>query len=303
MSEATTLASPLKDESSVTTVHLIGDGEDGSGLLQTGSDNHNVEDSAAATTKTATATHFLEELPLHLLRHILCQLPTVRALASASLAHRSFYEAYHDDPLGIMAAILDAQIPSADLRGYCAAACLAKTVDCSKASTMTAFLAEHISRTASTTTTTPEARGCDSTRRSLLGSGFPQPAERFLVAMSDLHVVVEYFARAFLRDVAEPAHHVFGAASFAGVPSEQEVVRIQRALYMFHVYCVLFSAASRSGRVGFGFSLMLLREELFGAFSPWGREQIVSIFEYMERVARRGESTILYTYTNTHIRV
>lgn len=210
----------------------------------------------------------ITELPLHLLRDILTHLHTVDSLVSCAQSHRSFYAAYSDNPVGLISGIIDRQIPR-DVRPYCAAACFARTsrVDVRSPESIRAFLAEHV------------ASGGHYYTRGMLR--FLVPDTPTLRRMSTLHVAVEHFTQRFLEYAAEPAHHVFGAECFFRPPTEMELLRIQRALYMFELYCRLFCIRHQPlpGETVEG----LLADSFHNSFSPWVREQIASMFRYLRR--------------------
>ena len=97
--------------------------------------------------------------------------------------------------------------------------------------------------------------------------------------VSQLHYHVEYFANDFatekLASEAQPR------------PSIQEEHRIQRTLYLWELFCILYRTQSQDP-----FSQMVSvgqrRGILFPKFAPWEHEQMACIHEYIETKLKTG---------------
>ena len=109
-------------------------------------------------------------------------------------------------------------------------------------------------------------------------------------AISRTHSMIQYFTRDLLRDTLPLVHQHLGLQRPDWTTaSADEEFRIQRAMYLFQMYCNLFRDINRDreSRLSFGVTL----HSLFENFSPWTNEQLGCIHDYFERVLSRGRSS------------
>lgn len=247
------------------------------------------------------------ELPLHLLSMILTKLECMQSLGAAILSHSSIYAAFCDDEKHIVQCILRNQIPP-ELMHYAAAAFESNFVDNSNE--------EHVGVLIGTTfegwfrlkNDSPFQQWCLDRMfdHFLSGDGvrsifartydileYESLDGRTIASMfSKTHTVVDYFCTRFLSERLPLSQRLLRRRlSGNKPPSEKELFRIKRALYLFEIYCnVVFQRESdfHPDRQTKHSRKHYLEWYFIGSFSPWVNEQLACVHDYLEEVLSKA---------------
>lgn len=221
----------------------------------------------------------ISQLPLHLLRVILSQLDSIRTLGAAILSNSSFYAAYKEAPLdGLIFDILSRQIPRCILP-YAAALHEANSIDNFDLAGPQKFMTDWFDR-----------------------NNFPnsicfyrlQPGDITLSVASEIskaHLVVEHFTQDAIQEMSSHSQQWLGTGcSTHKQATSDETFRVQRALYIFQVYCTLFFRKSEDFAPDEQRERQLssiMDHHFFDHFSPWVTEQLACVHDYLERFLSR----------------
>lgn len=219
-------------------------------------------------------------MPLHLLALVLSQLDSIPTLASAILAHSSFYAAFDEDRNRIARAVLVNQIPP-EILDYAVPTYLASSgkIDRSDLRSISKFLTRQFSGVLPARLRWP----CE-----LAAERGPVDMNLFS-ALSRTHCIVEHFTRDFLQDTLPLLPNHLGLRRQAcSAASPDEVFRIQRAIYRFQLYCNLFRFPYTRQQIAHDLE-SLLTVCFFGPFSPWVNEQLACVHDYFERILSRSK--------------
>jgi hypothetical protein len=246
----------------------------GSGYSQCPSNDISMEDSGLSKTARNTAIEpSFSRIPLHLWTIVLMNLDSMESLSAAIFAHSSFYNAFMEMRDQIIRAIITNQIP-ANLMAYARRTWRAASSSYkrSKVLKLGRFLhdAEFMFELA-------EPDICFQPLQLT-----PQIAN----SLSKTHSRVQYFTKQYIDTTLPKARRHLGVRRSCTGASEDEIFRIQRAIYRFQWYCNVlnypFSGKERK-LLGTGLGVWF-----FHPFSPWVNEQLACIHDYFERVLSEG---------------
>lgn len=245
------------------------------------------------------------ELPLHLLSTILTKLECMQSLGAAILSHSSIYAAFHDDAKHIAQCILRTQIP-AELMHYAAAAFESSLNDNSDRRMGLVLLGKAFNGQFRPENGPPFQRWCLDWMfdHSLSGDGvraifarsstwdIPEydalDANTIASMFSKTHAVVEHFCSRFLAERLPLWQGLRGQLHPGNeCPSEKEVFRIKRALYLFQIYCNMnfpHGSGFETSEEARDIQAQYVKCYILGSFSPWVNEQLACVHDYLEEV-------------------
>lgn len=103
------------------------------------------------------------------------------------------------------------------------------------------------------------------------------------IKFSKVHRHVQFFTNEFCSSVLS-VHPITGKPDPEyGPPSSSELCRIQRVLYRFELYCVLFRIREPASKNKERFELEEQQALFFTKFRPWENEQLACIHDYLIR--------------------
>lgn len=225
----------------------------------------------------------LLRMPLHLLSIVLSQLDNIQSLASAIHSHSSLYAAYNEDRDTIVRTIIGNQIPDVIMEFYAFPTYLSSFPDLDRSD---------IDRLSDILTCSHDFpyiwRNCSRAEGRL-------PINRHLAStISRTHTIIEHFTRDLLEDSLPLVRKHLGLRRRdCSTASDDEVFRIQRAMYRFQLYCNLFQYPYTRKQI-FHRLGPILHVYFFNPFSPWVNEQLACIHDYFERVLSRSTSSKVF---------
>lgn len=245
-----------------------------------------------------------QKLPLHLLSMIMVELDCMQSLGSAILSHSLMYAAFCDDTKHIVQSILRNQIPP-ELMHYAAAAFESKFIDNRNGPRVGSFLGTAFEGWFRVQNGAPFQRWClkwmfkkNFVRgygvRTIFGRNrditeyAALDGKTIASLFSKTYTIVDYFCTSFVNERLPLSQGVItGQTSGNRHPSNREIFRIKRALYLFQIYCnIVFQRESdfhpdrQTKRIRKGY----LDIHFFSSFSPWVKEQLACIHDYLEEV-------------------
>lgn len=248
-----------------------------------------------------------QELPLHLISMILVELDCMQSLGSAILSHSLIYAAFCDDAKHIVQCVLRNQIPP-ELMHYAAAAFESNFVDNRNGSRVGSFLGTAFEGWFRVQNGAPFQQWCldwmfDNFMRgygvrTIFGRNrditeyAALDGKTIASTFSETHIIVDYFCTSFVN-ARLPLSQGFinRQTSTNRHPSDRELFRIKRALYLFQIYCnVVFQRESdlRPDRQTKQIRKGYLDIHFFSSFSPWVKEQLACIHDYLEEVLSKA---------------
>lgn len=245
------------------------------------------------------------EIPLHLLSTILAKLECMQSLGAAILSHSSIYAAFHEDAKHIVQCILRSQIP-AELMHYAAAAFESSINDNSVRRMGLVLLAAAFNNQFRPENGPPFQKWCLDWMfdHSLSGIGvraifarshswdIPEydalDANTIASMFSKTHAVVEHFCSRFLAERLPLWQGLRGQLRPGnGCPSEKELLRIKRALYLFQIYCNMnfpHGGGFETTEEARDIQAQYVKCYILGSFSPWVNEQLACVHDFLEEV-------------------
>lgn len=250
-----------------------------------------------------------EDLPLHLLSMILAELECMQSLGSAILSHSSMYTAFCDDTKHIVQRILTNQIPP-ELMHYAAAAFESNFVDNRDSSRVGGLLAVAFEGYGwfREENGAPFQQWCLDWMFNNFLSGYgvrsifcknrdttayaALDGKTIASIFSKTHAIVDHFCTSFLSDRLPLSQGLLSRETPGPRrPSEKELFRIKRAIYIFQIYCnVMFQSESdfRPDRQTKQNRKHHLDSYFFGSFSPWVKEQLACVHDFLEEVLSKA---------------
>lgn len=252
-----------------------------------------------------------QELPLHLLSMILVELDCMQSLGSAILTHSLMYAAFCDDTRYIVQSILRSQIPP-ELMHYAAAAFESKFTDNRDGQRVSDLLWTAFARGGihpfRVKNGAPFQQWCLDWMfdNFLSGSGvrtiFCENRDTAAYAALDgksiasifskTHTIVDHFCTSFLSKCL-PLSQVLLNPQPPGDrhPSDEELFRIKRAMYIFQIYCNVMFQRDSDFRPDWQIKQnrkYYLDTYFFGSFSPWVKEQLACVHDFLEEVLSKA---------------
>jgi len=99
-------------------------------------------------------------------------------------------------------------------------------------------------------------------------------------SMSKIHACVEYFSEDFINKALAERPSTYSQIS------ENEMARVQRAFYNFEIYRTLFRKAERVPAYFEGSNMERKLTKFFGIFSPWERNQLCCVCNYLVHLVK-----------------
>ena len=114
------------------------------------------------------------------------------------------------------------------------------------------------------------------------------------LAASKVHFYVHSFATKFASAALSRVPSCSGLQLEHSPSTQQELERIERALYRFEIYCNLFPPSrSMESEIASGDSAAMQYEAFFSRFAPWENEQLACIYDFLVREVSPGRVEVL----------